>query len=367
MRKLLLFALAIITFSACDKYLGDRTDTDFLTPPEFSQRPAFYVPVQPALQGFLAPTDVLYGFDELIYIVDSIQERIFAYDQSGMRIGSIGIPGVTRVAQDRKLDLLAIGKKDTTINGQSFSLSTIYRIDITQGARVDIGKGQIINELVHPFYYKNTLGSDDANTQLTDIAVFGDNEFYVSRIGKFPGSNTIPPDDAVIIFNNQDKYQGPVFVNSDGSFVRNFFKKPVGLTTFMQPPQTSAQANRRDFIYCSADSSQDNAFRVRTIRYFSSENGAGYEAAAPAEQDTSKADGFINTPNKFKSPKGITIAGDGSNYIFVVDNTQDSLYQFTGNGLEGVPPPSSSSDKKNVIVSFGGNGIGLTEFKIHLL
>ena len=40
--------------------------------------------------------------------------------------------------------------------------------------------------------------------------------------------------------------------------------------------------------------------------------------------------------------------------LFVIDSEKDSLFQFTSTGLEGIPPPPASGEKKYVQVSFGG-------------
>ena len=48
--------------------------------------------------------------------------------------------------------------------------------------------------------------------------------------------------------------------------------------------------------------------------------------------------------------------------LCVVDESKDSLFQFTSSGLEGVRPPPASGETKFVKTSFGGTGIGPTEF-----
>ena len=74
------------------------------------------------------------------------------------------------------------------------------------------------------------------------------------------------------------------------------------------------------------------------------------------------ATGFLYTPGKFEEPKGITVAGDETRYIFVTDAAKDSVYQFTSNGLEGIPPPPGSDEKVYQKASFGGTGTGPTQF-----
>ena len=57
------------------------------------------------------------------------------------------------------------------------------------------------------------------------------------------------------------------------------------------------------------------------------------------------------------------MALDGSNYIFVTDSAKDSLFVFTGQGVEGVAPPPGARTTIPVIVSFGGFGDGARQFK----
>jgi hypothetical protein len=56
---------------------------------------------------------------------------------------------------------------------------------------------------------------------------------------------------------------------------------------------------------------------------------------------------------------GITVAGDNNRFIFVVD--KDSIYQFTIDGLEGVPPTAAATNKKLIRVSTGGKICGVAD------
>jgi PBP1b-binding outer membrane lipoprotein LpoB len=74
MRKLTsylaIIAIAFVTVS-CQGFFGEKTDLSIIDAPEFQARNVAYVPIQPIISGFVAPTDVVIGFDELIYVVDS--------------------------------------------------------------------------------------------------------------------------------------------------------------------------------------------------------------------------------------------------------------------------------------------------------
>ena len=93
-----------------------------------------------------------------------------------------------------------------------------------------------------------------------------------------------------------------------------------------------------------------------------SPDGIAYTPRTDWNNDTSEADSFINDPFKFEEPVGVEVSGDGSNFIFVVDRKKDSLYQFTATGLEGVQPPPASGETKYVNTSFGGTGVGASQF-----
>ena len=352
-----------LILSSCDGYFGKKTDTDFIEIPEYQNKPIAYVPIQPVLDNFVYPTDVLAGFDELIYVVDNGSEEIVGLDQSGRYLYRFHVPGVATVVQDRKLDLLAIGTKDTVIAGTPYTLSCIYRIDLGSAQGYGLRHAKIVTEIVHPFYFKNTFSASDAEVRFRDIAVIGQNEYYVSRTGKSNNPAQFGgPDNSVLLFDEEDNFVTPINVTTRGGVFKDFFKEPYGLASRAQPPQINA-SNSRDFFFTSMDQSPDNLYKVRLIEYVETDFGVDYVPNDIGVIDTSKSDGFINEPNKFTKPYDITLTGDGTGYIFVVDIEKDSLFQFTMNGLEGIKPPPGSGQVKYVKVSFGGEGITLTQFR----
>jgi hypothetical protein len=355
--RIFLILLLFFTWSSCDKYFGDKTDLEFIEKPSFQIRDIAYVPVQPALRNFVFPTDIIAGFDELLYVVDQGSEEIVALDESGRELSRFKIPGVTSLAQDRKLDLLAIGTKKTNISGKDFDLTCIYRVDLHGDMGYGLEHAKIVNTIVHPFYYKSTFSSSDAFVKFGNVAVLEDNSYYVSRRGdvekQFGG-----PDDAILLFDDEDNYVTPISISSNGSLFNNYFKDPVGLTSLIKPPQIQANGPD-DFIYASQD--PNGVIKVQYIEPIETEFGKNYEPRV-MEIDTAKADGFLTVPYRFAKPEGITISGDGTNHIFITDSEKDSVYLFSLNGFEGVKPPAGYSSSKYVNVSFGGNGNSLMQF-----
>jgi hypothetical protein len=357
--------IALPFLAGCDKYFGDKTDLDFIEVPTFQPREIAYVPIQPYITNLERPVHITIGFDELIYVVDEDTEEIIAFDEALNELGRLRVKGVTSVQQDRQFNLLAIGKIDTTINGVPYELSTIFRIDLLGANGYGLGQAKIVNTITHPFYFKNSFSTSDAQVTFNAIGVIGNNtnsalnnRYYVSRSGPSPNNAGQGPDDAVVFFDNQDNYISPVPVSTSGGLFNDYFKKPFGLTSLAQPPQITA-SNSPDFMFTSLD--PGSPIKVQYIEFVEAEFGAEFRPVIYPINDPI-ADGWLNSPNKFTQPMSITVAGDESRFIFVTDAATDSLYQFTSNGLEGVPPPPASGAVRYTKASFGGTGPGPLEF-----
>ena len=362
MRMNLIYGFIFLTLlTSCEGFFGDKTDISFIDVPEYSPREVAYVPVQPALQNFVRPVDIIAGFDELIYVVDEATEEIISLDESGRELGRLGLKGVKSVAQNRQLDLLAIGKVEVNRGGNLLEFTCIYRIDMHgSGANFGIQYAEVTDTLIHPFYFKSTYSSSDVDVEFNKIAILQDNRFYVTRSGtdnnpqKFGG-----PDDAILLFDSDGTYLTPVSVNTPNGLFRDYFKKPIGITSFVQPPQISAFGPDH-FIFTSV--SENTSIKVQVIDYIETDFGANYEPRILFDSDTTVSDGNLTTPDKFERPVSVLLTGDGTNFIFVVDQAKDSFYQFTVTGLEGVKPPPGAATSKYQMASFGGSGEGLSQF-----
>jgi len=363
-RNLLLLGLTLFLFS-CENYLGDKTDLGFIQVPEFTDRDVAYVPIQPALNQFIRPIDICIGFDELLYVVDEATQEVICLDEAGNEIGRKFVQGARSVIQDRRFNLLVIGTKTDTVGGVEYDLSCIYRLEMLSDNGYGLSQAQVKKTIVHPFYFKSTFSSGDAIVQFNKIGIIGDNRttainnsYYVTRTGPSSNNAGLGPDDAVLLFNNDDEFQSSILVSTSSGQFNDYFDQPFGLVTLTQPPQISA-ATGADFLFTSIDG--NNLLKVQYIQFIEAEFGAEYRPSI-FPLDTSLASGGMNEPNKFDSPKHITVTGDGTNYIFVSDSEKDSVFQFTGNGLEGILPPPASGETKYKKVSFGGMGEGPLQF-----
>ena len=108
-------------FTSCEGYFGVEPLLTFLDEPTYENQQVAYVPIQPVWEGLGYPIDIIAGYDELIYVADSLTSEIISYDQAGNELGRFQVPGLRGIAQDRRLNLYATGTKDTLMGGINFT------------------------------------------------------------------------------------------------------------------------------------------------------------------------------------------------------------------------------------------------------
>ena len=366
--------LVTVIISSCVGIFGKKTNLDFIDKPVYQDRDIAYVPIQPVLDQFVRPSQVLAGFDELIYVVDQGTSEIISFDVSGKELGRIEIPGLYSIAMDRAFDILAIGRYDTIFGGTPVNLACVYRINQKNGVLYGLRFASYKPAIIYPLYGKeNSATKSDEEITFTGVTCLGDNTYYIAKQGPNKPTNKFncqgsDNDDAVLQVRpdletgEPDKFISPLSITTANGTNSCFWTFPQSLASLVQPPQAPDISSSRSFIFTSIDPDPEYSLRVRYIEYREDQDGVQYLQKQFPNSDTSKADGFLYEANKFKKPMGVTVAGDRTNYIFVIDAGSDSLFQFNAEGYEGVNPPPFSTSKKQITASFGGTGIGLTQF-----
>src|SRR5210317_66209 len=351
--------LLAIMLGSCENYFGNRTDIDFIEIPTYEVREISYVPIAPNIHDAQAPVDVYVGYDEFIYVVDSADDQILRYDLALNLQGSITVPGVRKVIQNRSFKLLAIGTYDTTITGVDYSLAALYEIDLVDAQNtLSFNNASPEAVLVHPFYFKNSFSSSDAKVKFTDVAIIGsnlpaeNNSYYLSRTGYSNNNAGFGPDYAVLKFTKDHQWISSIPVTATGATYSNYFKNPLALQGFTQAPQLTAN-NSPDFWVLNQN--EDQEIQVQHIQFTEGPFGALYQPIFYSTSDPNST-GYLQTPKRFEDPVDLCLAGDGSRFLFVADAGVDSVYQFTSSGLEGVPPPPASAAEFNALASLGGFG-----------
>ncbi|MEM6646291.1 MAG: hypothetical protein AAF730_08555 [Bacteroidota bacterium] len=378
--RLLLLGLVLVAFSACDDLLGskqdDTTDEIFeagrIDPTQL--REAEYVPLFPffnqsANGGTLqAPQDIYAGYDEFIYVVDA--EGLHVLDRAGRPAAFVGIPGGgTSVIQDRKFDVYVTARRDTLLNGQTWNLPVVLHY-----SGITTGTPQLVNILWHPFdddsrrFNRPDPIATDEEVAFTGVAILPNNNIYVSRRGPINVvASVILPHNTVLEFNTEGvNTQAIVALSPNQASLRSAID-PSDVLTFVHPPQQVSFADEKHFVLAQAP--QDDAaltYPVLSIRAVLTTDGIQYRPDTDKIQVAGfpeRGDGFLYEEFKFDSPSDLAFAADGTNYIFVLDAGKDSLFVFTGNGVEGVAPPPGATSTRPVVVSFGGTGGGASQFR----
>ncbi|MCX7605833.1 MAG: hypothetical protein N2170_01035 [Bacteroidia bacterium] len=351
--------LSLLFIVSCGDFWGRKTDLGFIDVPQYDNALVSFVPIFPYWGGFSGPVDICIGYDELIYVADSVAGEIICLDQAGRRIGRYPLPGVHALAQDRRLDLLAVAPVDTVIGGQTYRLDALHRIRLYDGQGYGLSHAMIVSRQVHPFYFKASFSTSDTVVRLRRIAVMADNSYYVTRTGpdrdplKFGG-----PDDAVLKFSSEDRWEEAIAVETSTGTQTDFFLGAWGICVKARPPQSPFVSQGEGFWVGLTASGLP--LRIHSVVSREGEQGRFYEVEFRWVQgDTSVADGFLATPGRFRRPEGIAYTGGAQPYLIVADAELDSVFVFTLSGLEGVlPPVNTTAVRRPVKVSFGGRGGG---------
>ena len=386
----LLLGGLLLLLSGCDSLVGSkqdettreifeagRSDPTLLNEVEYVPLFPFYETGADGLP-FDEPKDVYAGFDEFLYVADN--RGLHVFDLSGRPATFLPIQGgATSVVQDRRLRVYVTARRDTLLNGQIWNLPVVMRFDgITTGATT-------LGDLIwHPFDDDSRKFNapdpipTDVEVSFTGVGVLYDNHIYVSRRGPVnPRGTFILPHNTVMEFDDDGvNVQSIVSLHPTRESLRSALF-PTDVATFVQPPQRSFYPQDRHFLLLQSSSASDVLagmeapasslrYSVLSIRAVETSDGLVFQPDTDKlriASDPDRGDAFLYDEFRFSNPTDITVAADGSNYIFVADAGSDSLYVFTGQGVEGVTPPPGSNSLKPVIVSFGGTGDGAMQFR----
>lgn len=392
LKQLILPLLLAILVVGCDDLFGSKGDP--VTDEIFEaghQEPGLiseveYVPLFPFFEigadgaPFDAPQDVYVGYDEFIYVVDA--RGLHVLDLSGRPALFLPLPrGATSVVQDRKLDVYVTAKRDTTLNGRTWTLPVVMHYSgLTTGAP------SLTNIIWHPFdddsrrfNLPDPLDTDE-EVEFTGVGILNSNRIYVSRRGPVNDrTSVILPHNGIMEFSIEGENIQTIGVLDPNRESLRSAVYPTDVTTFVHPPQRlsfgSPTENKELILAQSSDPDGPDGplpagaplrFSVLSIITVLTSDGLEYRPDTDKLTITAneeRGDGFLYDEFKFGHPSDITYAADGSNYIFVIDAAKDSLFTFTSGGIEGVAPPPGARSSKPVIVSFGGNGDGSRQFR----
>lgn len=391
-KLLLLFCGAAFFISACDSIFGTKQDeitdeifTEGRIDPNIVPEDIGYSALTPFWEGFDRPTDVIVGFDNLVYVTDA--EGLHILDQAGRRNETIPFDGAVTLAQDRRLDMYVAARYDTVLTAVDpdivWNLPAVFKIRNVHGA----GEMEVVDTLIHPFMDSSrpttraqrsrldkASEENDELVEITGLSVLADNSLYVSRRGPRNESGAAAPDNTVLIFDDilndegspTGRMQNVGQIRALNAFSPSLISS-LGLSdvaSLVAAPQRESFTDDKSFLVAQGDTTRDIPQRVLWITAELTPDGLEYRPRPDLlNRDTTRADSFLYEENRFSNPSGIAYTADSRAQILITDAERDSLYLFQSNGLEGVPPPPGTGRRKAVSVSFGGTGSGPLEFR----
>lgn len=380
-----MLVLLLVVLAGCDAILGSKQDdvTDEIfeagrNDPELLNE-VEYVPLFPFYEKGAdglpldSPQDVYAGFDEFLYVVDA--RGLHVFDLSGRPASFIPIEGGgTSVVQDRLFRTYVTARRDTLLNGRVWNLPVVLRFD-----NITTGTPALGDLIWHPFdddsrkFNAPDPIDTDENVFFTGVGVLYDNHIYVARRGPVnPRGTFILPHNTIMEFDeNGVNLQSLVTLHPTRESLRSSLF-PADVATYVHPPQRSFFSQERHLLLLQSSGLDDviggglpplspMRYAALSIRVVPTSDGVDYQPDTDKLRIASnpeRGDAFLYDEFRFSNPTDVTVAADGSNFIFVTDGGTDSLYVFTGQGVEGVTPPPGASSTRPVTVSFGGTGDG---------
>lgn len=315
----IIFLFTLLSFTACTK------KTDLSQFPITSNgggtniSDTVYVQQSPTWNQFNRPEAVLLGREPLVYVADTKNNRVVQLDLSGLEIGSIQVNNPRAIAQDYNFDLPVIGDSALTLSNDT--ISVVYRIKLVEIGGI-ISNASLISLIKSD--YATPLTS--RKRKFTGVGVYSDNSYLVTRTGP-DNSSSLDPDNALLHISGINTVTS--VTNLSGFQVTGngiySIDKASALTTFNN--------ELTDFILTR--NTTDFGFKIEWFLY---DNTKGtYNPKFLPEDNVDILNKQIGTP--------VGIAVDNNKNVFVVDNTNDSLYKYTNAG-------------KFRTESFGGTGSG---------
>lgn len=389
--RLFFVFLVSISLTNCDGMFGSKDDaiTDDIfeagkRDPLLADDIVGYAALLPFWTGFDEPNDIFVGYDQIVYVTD--KKGLHVLDQAGRSYLVLPFRGANAVTMDRNLNLY-VSARDSIASRNNISptivkydLPVIFKLRNANGA----GPVQFIDTLRFPFddATMNTFSAqvkrldrtrDDnyEQVQITGLATLADNSLYVTRTGPSNMrtlSQVDSPDNIVLEFQRigtTEKMKNIQQIRAINPLSPTLISglQLTSISTLVGPPQRERLSDNRAFLIAQGDQSVTIPYRVLWVTATETPDGMVYAPNTTLlAQDTSKGRSFMYETYKFQNPADVTYTTDGTNYILVVDAVKDSLYLFQSNGIEGVNPPTGSSETKAVNVSFGGHGVGGKQF-----
>jgi hypothetical protein len=269
-----------------------------------------YVQIFPSFGGFSGPRAIMIGYDQLMYVADSVGNRVVMMNRAGQVLSERAVQHPMSLAQDTRLDLL-VGGELVTASGDA--AGAVFRFHLVSenpdsAHRLDLAPVDTV-----------WVESAQPRRRFPGISTLPDNSYLVSRTGP-DNSSFIDPDGRVMVFSRNDEYITPVpgLVTQTGTGITNI-NKPLGLASF---PRV------RDFIM--TQSSEGVAYGAIWMIYKQESDFEGWVPKYDPEKPEDRGVDFIRP---YRYLYAVAAAVDPVRLdVFIADAALDSVFKFNSKG-----------------------------------
>ncbi len=268
-----------------------------------------YIEIVPPFTGFNNPTALFAGYDQLIYIADTDNNRIIQMNEAGVILETRSILKPIAISQDLRLDLLVSGEMINPANGDT--IGAIFRIKLFEAAHhlAQARLDTIYRETAKP------------RRRFRGIGLLQNNQYLVVRDGA-DNASFIDPDTRVLLFGSNDKLITPVgdLSTRAGSGITDILRT-TGIVTF---------PNSNDFVLSQSSADGQIIYGALWMIY---QKNAEFDGWLPKFNPAKPEERYIDfiKPTRFEEATSVTIDRARLD-IFMVDSALDSLVKFDRRG-----------------------------------
>jgi hypothetical protein len=301
-----------------------------------------YVEINPAWDGlayggFNNPSAIISGYDGLLYVIDTDNNRLIQLDEAGQKLkdGEKEILKPNACTQDLRLDLLVCGViyREAT----SDTIPALFRIHLYR-SDYDASNHHLSSAKIDTIYKEPSR----PNRRFKGVAMMTNNQFLLLRDGP-DNSSFIDPDTRLLWFTSKSRKD--TLKDGDGNIIGvrdtviDKMFTPVGdiatrsgqgLTDILRPTGICTFPNSNDFIITQSSVGGTMINGALWMVYIQRPDFEGWLPKFDVRKPEEKNRDFIK-PNRFKEAAGVAV--DGSRLdIFIIDSELDSLVKFDRRG-----------------------------------
>jgi hypothetical protein len=262
--------------------------------------------------GFNKPEGILYGRDQLFYVMDTQNNRIVMLNQAGGELSELNnILHPLAATQDTRLDLIVGAETVDPVSHDTIGVVLRVKVEPASGylnlAEIDT----IWKEPGHP------------QRRFVGIGIIPGDEYLVVRDGP-DNSSPVDPDSRVLLFRyttaKKDSFITPLgdLQSGVGNSITSI-NHPTGIVTF---------PGKSDFVL--TQKSDGVQYSAVWMVYSKTTDFEGWQARFDPSIVGQNVD-FVK-PNRFRDAEGVAIDPYRSD-IFIVDAQQDSIVKFNNKGV----------------------------------